>query len=50
MKVVATAYAGDTITSTGTTPRWGVIAVDPRVIHRSFKLGKEKYRYISTLN
>ena len=32
MKVVATAYAGDTITSTGTTPRWGVIAVDPRVI------------------
>lgn len=32
MKVVATAYAGDTITSTGTVPRWGTIAVDPRVI------------------
>ncbi|RDY24218.1 DUF348 domain-containing protein [Romboutsia maritimum] len=32
LSVVATAYAGDTITSTGTTPRWGVIAVDPRVI------------------
>ena len=32
MKVVATAYAGDTITSTGTIPRWGTIAVDPRVI------------------
>lgn len=32
MKVVATAYAGDTITSTGSKPRWGTIAVDPRVI------------------
>lgn len=32
MTVVATAYAGDSITSTGTTPKWGTIAVDPRVI------------------
>ena len=32
MKVVATAYAGDTITATGTKPKWGTIAVDPRVI------------------
>lgn len=32
MSVVATAYAGDSITSTGTTPKWGTIAVDPRVI------------------
>ncbi|MGL5314001.1 MAG: 3D domain-containing protein [Peptostreptococcaceae bacterium] len=32
MKVVATAYAGDGITSTGTKPKWGTIAVDPRVI------------------
>lgn len=32
MSVVATAYAGDTITSTGTVPRWGTIAVDPNVI------------------
>jgi len=32
MKVVATAYAGDGITSTGTRPKWGTIAVDPRVI------------------
>lgn len=32
MNVVATAYAGDTITSTGTRPKWGTIAVDPRVI------------------
>lgn len=32
MNVKATAYAGDTITSTGTTPKWGTIAVDPSVI------------------
>lgn len=32
MSVKATAYAGDTITSTGTTPKWGTIAVDPKVI------------------
>ncbi|MEF9992667.1 MAG: G5 domain-containing protein [Romboutsia sp.] len=32
IQVVATAYAGDTITSTGTVPKWGTIAVDPRVI------------------
>ncbi|MGL6105178.1 G5 domain-containing protein [Romboutsia sp.] len=32
MKVVATAYAGDTITSTGTAPKWGTIAIDPRII------------------
>lgn len=32
MSVVATAYSGDSITSTGTKPRWGVIAVDPSVI------------------
>lgn len=32
MKVVATAYTGHSITSTGTTPKWGTIAVDPSVI------------------
>ena len=32
MVVQATAYAGDSITSTGTVPKWGTIAVDPRVI------------------
>lgn len=32
MNVKATAYAGDTITSTGTTPKWGTIAVDPKII------------------
>lgn len=32
MKVVATAYTGDGITSTGTKPKWGTIAVDPSII------------------
>ena len=32
MSVVATAYTGDGITSTGTKPKWGTIAVDPSVI------------------
>ncbi|WP_297133273.1 3D domain-containing protein [Terrisporobacter sp.] len=32
MVVQATAYSGDGITSTGTVPKWGTIAVDPKVI------------------
>lgn len=32
MNVEATAYAGDGITSTGTRPKWGTIAVDPKII------------------
>lgn len=32
MKVSATAYSGDGVTSTGTKPKWGTIAVDPKVI------------------
>ena len=32
MSVVATAYTGDSITSTGKKPKWGPIAVDPKVI------------------
>ncbi len=32
ISVVATAYTGGGITSTGTTPKWGTIAVDPSVI------------------
>ncbi|UWD50279.1 G5 domain-containing protein [Clostridioides difficile] len=32
MRVVATAYSGHTITATGTKPKWGTIAVDPKVI------------------
>ena len=32
LQVESTAYAGDTITATGTVPKWGTIAVDPKVI------------------
>ncbi|WP_455538634.1 3D domain-containing protein [Terrisporobacter sp.] len=32
MTVSATAYSGDGITSTGTVPKWGTIAVDPSII------------------
>lgn len=32
ISVVATAYTGDSITSTGTKPKWGTIAVDPSII------------------
>lgn len=32
LKVNSTAYAGHTITATGTKPKWGTIAVDPKVI------------------
>ncbi len=32
LTVSATAYSGDGITSTGTVPKWGTIAVDPSVI------------------
>lgn len=32
ISVVATAYTGHSTTSTGTTPKWGTIAVDPSVI------------------
>ncbi|MGL4913421.1 MAG: SH3 domain-containing protein [Romboutsia sp.] len=32
MTVNASAYSGHTITATGTTPKWGTIAVDPTVI------------------
>ncbi|CEQ22430.1 hydrolase [[Clostridium] sordellii] len=32
MTVNASAYSGHSITSTGTTPKWGTIAVDPSVI------------------
>lgn len=32
ISVIATAYTGHSITSTGTKPKWGTIAVDPSVI------------------
>ncbi|MGL5712674.1 MAG: 3D domain-containing protein [Paraclostridium sp.] len=36
--VEATAYTGDTITSTGTVPKWGTIAVDPEIIPYGTKI------------
>ena len=44
MSVVATAYTGDSITSTGKKPKWGTIAVDPKVIPYGTKV------YIKELN
>lgn len=38
MNVIATAYATGTITSTGTKPKWGTIAVDPTVIPYGTKI------------
>lgn len=45
-KVVATAYSSGTITSTGTVPKWGVIAVDPRVIPYGSKVYIPKFNMI----
>ena len=44
ISVVATAYTGHSVTATGTTPRWGTIAVDPNVIPYGTKV------YIPRLN
>ncbi|WP_042277360.1 3D domain-containing protein [[Clostridium] dakarense] len=43
LNVKATAYAGDTITSTGTVPKWGTIAVDPTVIPYGTKVYIPKF-------
>ncbi|MEG1310813.1 MAG: G5 domain-containing protein [Bacilli bacterium] len=43
MVVEATAYAGDGITSTGTKPRWGTIAVDPKIIPYGSKVYIPKF-------
>jgi uncharacterized protein YabE (DUF348 family) len=43
MNVVATAYAGDSITSLGTVPKWGTIAVDPSVIPYGSKVYIPKF-------
>lgn len=48
MKVEATAYAGDTITSTGTVPKWGTIAVDPTVIPYGTKVYIPKFDMVFT--
>lgn len=43
MIVEATAYAGDGITSTGTKPKWGTIAVDPKIIPYGSKVYIPKF-------
>ena len=43
MVVSATAYSGDGITATGTRPRWGTIAVDPRIIPYGTKVYIPKF-------
>ena len=41
--VSATAYSGDSVTATGTRPRWGTIAVDPRIIPYGTKVYIPKF-------
>ncbi|MGL5651371.1 MAG: SH3 domain-containing protein [Paraclostridium sp.] len=48
ISIEATAYAGDTITSTGTTPKWGTIAVDPTVIPYGTKVYIPKFDMVFT--
>lgn len=48
MSVVATAYATGTITSTGTKPKWGTIAVDPKVIPYGTKVYIPKFNMTFT--
>lgn len=48
MYVEATAYAGDSITSTGTVPKWGTIAVDPTVIPYGTKVYIPKFDMVFT--
>lgn len=43
MTVNASAYSGHTITATGTTPKWGTIAVDPSVIPYGTKVYIPKF-------
>ena len=48
MTVNATAYAGHTITATGTTPKWGTIAVDPSVIPYGTRVYIPKFDMVFT--
>ena len=48
MSVIATAYATGTITSTGTKPKWGTIAVDPNVIPYGTKVYIPKFNMTFT--
>ncbi|WP_283592879.1 SH3 domain-containing protein [Paraclostridium bifermentans] len=48
MNVNASAYAGHSITATGTTPKWGTIAVDPSVIPYGTKVYIPKFDMVFT--
>ncbi len=48
VKAVATAYYGHGITATGTKPKWGTIAVDPRVIPYGTKVYIPQFNMIFT--
>ena len=48
MTVNASAYSGHSITSTGTTPKWGTIAVDPTVIPYGTKVYIPKFDMVFT--
>lgn len=48
MVVEATAYAGNGITSTGTKPKWGTIAVDPKIIPYGSKVYIPKFNMTFT--
>lgn len=48
MTVNASAYSGHTITATGTTPKWGTIAVDPSVIPYGTKVYIPKFDMVFT--
>ena len=48
MTVNASAYSGHSITSTGTTPKWGTIAVDPSVIPYGTRVYIPKFDMVFT--
>ena len=48
MTVNASAYSGHSVTSTGTTPKWGTIAVDPSVIPYGTRVYIPKFDMVFT--